>query len=286
MELPESLHRFRQTAAGRTWLDELPATIDRCARNWGLSIGDPYPGSYVSLVLRVTSKTGAPAVLKLQCPDRESEHEASALRIWDGNGTIRLLDEDPAGKALLLERCLPGRHLSTAGADSALEVLIGLLPRLWVPAGSPFGTLSDEVTHWLGNLPGEFAAAGEPFDRGLLDDITAILEDLSASQGEQVLLHQDLHGDNVLSARREPWLVIDPKPLLGEREFGLSPIIRSDELGHSREHMRYRLDRLTGELGLDRDRARLWAAGHAVAWGFEDGAVLPGHIETARWLLG
>ena len=130
-----------------------------------------------------------------------------------------------------------------------------------------------------------WANAGEPFEASLLSEVIAILGDLAASQGEQVLLHQDLHGDNVLSAQREPWLAIDPKPLIGEREFGLSPIIRSAEFGHSKENVIHRLNRLTSELGLDRDRARLWAAGQAVAWGFENGKVLPGHIETARWLL-
>ena len=164
-------------------------------------------------------------------------------------------------------------------------MLIGLLPRLWVPAQRPFNTLSDEVARWVNNLPASWDAAGEPFAEPLLNEVMAMLQELASTQGEQVLLHQDLHGDNVLSARREPWLAIDPKPLLGEREFALSPIIRSAELGHSREHVLYRLDRLTAELGLNRDRARQWAAGQAVAWGFEGGEVLPGHIETARWLL-
>ena len=72
-----------------------------------------------------------------------------------------------------------------------------------------------------------------------------------------MLLHQDLHGDNVLAAEREPWLAIDPKPLAGEREFGIAPIVRSRELGHSRREVLGRLDRLVTELGLDRERARL-----------------------------
>lgn len=89
----------------------------------------------------------------------------------------------------------------------------------------------------------------------------------------------------MLRAQREPWLAIDPKPLVGEREFGLSPIIRSYEFGHGRSAVLHRLDRLTRELGVDRERARLWAFGHAVAWGFEGGRVLPRHLDTARWLL-
>ena len=49
-----------------------------------------------------------------------------------------------------------------------------------------------------------------------------------------MLVNQDLHADNILSATREPWLVIDPKPLAGEREFGVAAIVRGGELGHSR----------------------------------------------------
>jgi streptomycin 6-kinase len=58
--------------------------------------------------------------------------------------------------------------------------------------------------------------------------------ELASTQGEQVLVHRDLHGENVLPATREPWLVIDPKPLAGEREFAVAPIVRSFELGHGK----------------------------------------------------
>jgi streptomycin 6-kinase len=48
--------------------------------------------------------------------------------------------------------------------------------------------------------------------------------------------------------------------------------------------VRWRLDRLTGELGLDRERARLWALAQTVAWSF-DSDYQPRHVETAQWLL-
>ena len=113
----------------------------------------------------------------------------------------------------------------------------------------------------------------------------ALLQELSASQGGQVLLHQDLHGDNVLAAGREPWLVIDPKPLAAEREFAAAPIVRSPELGHSRRDVLYRLDRLCAELGLDRERARGWTIVQTVAWS-GGGDYVPEHMEAVRWLLG
>ena len=70
-------------------------------------------------------------------------------------------------------------------------------------------------------------------------------------------------------AEREPWLVIDPKPLAGEREFSLALIIRGGELGHSQKDVIYRLDRLSAELGLDRGRVRGWAIAQTVAWSFD-----------------
>ena len=285
LDLPAGLDWLEASPEGRTWLRRLPEVIASCSERWGLTTGDPYPDSYVSLVLPATDATGEPVVLKIQLPHRESDTEADALRAWDGDGAVRLLAHDAEAAALLLERCEPGHHLSAAGPETGLAVMIGLLPRLWVPASGTFRPLQEEVASWVDALPATYEEAGGPFERSLLEDAVETLLDLAASQGEQVLIHQDLHGDNVLAATREPWLAIDPKPLTGEREFGLSPIIRSYEFGHSRKAVVNRLDRLSSELGVDRERARLWAFGHAVAWGFDGGKVLPRHVETARWLI-
>ena len=100
-----------------------------------------------------------------------------------------------------------------------------------------------------------------------------------------MLLHQDLHFENVLAAQREPWLVIDPKPLVGEREFAVAPIVRSFELGHSKRDVLHRFERLTSELGLDPDRARGWTIAQTAAWTW-DSEYHARHVETAQWLLG
>lgn len=246
---------------------------------------EPYPDSYVSLVLPATRHDGMAAVLKVQFPHRESEHEAQALAVWNGKGAVRLLDHDPVRKALLLECCQPGTHLSQAEAGRALEVLVDLLSRLWKPVGEPFRSLAEEAATWRKELPMTWEQAGQPFERRLIDAAVEVLADLATSQGEEMLLHQDLHADNVLAAQREPWLVIDPKPLRGEREFGVAPIVRSDELGHEKKLVIGRLDLLTSELGLDRERARLWSFAQTLAWSFEGTQVLTRHLETARWLL-
>jgi len=232
----------------------------------------------------VTTADGEQAVLKIQQPHRESEHEAAALEVWDGDGAIRLLDFEPEEHALLLERCVPGTALSEVGAAAALDVFVELLPRLWKPAGAPFGTLAAEAVWWSDSLAETWERFGRPFERRLLDAALEALIELPRTQGEQVLLHQDLHGDNVLAAQREPWLAIDPKPLVGEREFGVAPIVRSRELGHSRRDVLHRFDRLTAELDLDRERALEWTVAQTVAWSGGSDFVAT-HVETVEWLL-
>jgi streptomycin 6-kinase len=273
-----------KTEAGRAWLARLPRLVDECVENWSLALGTPFPYAFASLAAPAVLPDGSEAVLKVCFPHRESEHEGDALRKWDGNGAVRLFAHDQERWALLLERCRPGKSLREAGAEEALQVFTNLLPRLWDPAGPPFRPLAEEAAWWAESMPEEWERAGRPFERLLLDAALEALGALRSTQGEQVLLHQDLHADNVLRAEREPWLVIDPKPLVGEREFSLAPIVRSFELGHSESEVRRRLDRLSSELSLDRERARGWALAQTLAWSF-DSEYLAQHAETARWLL-
>jgi streptomycin 6-kinase len=261
------------------WLERLPELIERAREEWSLTLGDPYAQGAGGYTAPAELPDGTRVVLKLVYPHRESEHEADALELWDGDGAVRLLARDESGFAMLIERCEPATQLASIGQDAALDVLIGLLPRLWKPAGEPFHSLAHEAAWWAEYLPREWKG-----ERRLLDAALEALRELPSTQGELVLLHQDLHGDNVLAAQREPWLAIDPKPLVGEREFAVAPIVRSFELGRSRRDVLHRLDRLTSELGLDRERARLWSIAQTVAW-TADSDYTAQHVETARWLL-
>ena len=254
--------------------------VQAAAERWSLTLGEPFVQGAAGYATRAALADGTLVVLKLVDPHHESEHEADALELWDGDGAVRLIARDDPGHQLLLERCVPGTPLSTIDQDAALDVLSGLLRRLWKPAGPPFHTLADEAAWWAGYLPTRWRG-----ERRLLEAGLSALRELPSTQGVQVLLHQDLHGHNVLAAEREPWLVIDPKPLVGEREFAVAPIVRSLELGERRRDVLHRFDRLTAELGLDRERARGWTIAQTVAWTPEADADAAWHFQLARWML-
>ena len=210
--------------------------------------------------------------------------EADALAHWEGNGAIKLLAHDPKRHALLVERCEPGVTLAECETEDGIAVYLDLLRQLSVPAGAPFRTLREEAAEWQGYLQSRWETAGRPCPEAHINVALDLLEWLPDSQGEQVLLHQDLHPGNVLTASRAPFLAIDPKPLVGEREFALSPIINAFELGHSPEDKSAQLERLCDGLGLDRKRARGWAIVQALAWSFSTPFAAYRH-DTARWLI-
>jgi streptomycin 6-kinase len=154
-----------------------------------------------------------------------------------------------------------------------MRIAVRVLERIWrpPPAEHQFRPLAIEARRWEVQLCAEWEQLGRPFDADLLEEAVTACRDLGADQGALVVLHQDFHGGNVLRAEREPWLAIDPKPLVGEREFDAASLLRDrrDLLlrpGASRI-VRRRLDVLSSELGLDRERMRRWGIAHALAWG-------------------
>ena len=254
-----------------------------CA-HWSVTPGPPFDQGAGGLVVPVEGR-GLDAVVKVQFPHHEATFEADALRAWDGRGAIRLLDDAPALDALLLERCRPGTPVSQGG-DDALAVMAELVTELAIAVDGPFTTLADEAAMWIEHMPVDWERHGRPYAQSLLDESVAYLSELRDPQAPPVLLHQDLHGDNVLAAQRRPWLVVDPKPLVGELAFALAPIVRSAELGHSRAAVVHRLDFLSDALHVDRERARKWTIGQTMAWVFDEfDRPIDGHLDVVVWLL-
>src|SRR3954470_20785443 len=157
------------------WRARRPELVAACTERWSLPLDDPYRGPHLSFAAPATTAGGDVVVLKLQYPHREVVHEAEALRRWDGEGAIRLLDAAPEHRALLLERAEPGDALAKAG-PAALDVLVGVLPRLWVPAGAPFDRLRDEAARWCTHLLDPDRSVG--LDPGLVDHAVGVLREL------------------------------------------------------------------------------------------------------------
>jgi streptomycin 6-kinase len=246
------------TSERRTWLEQLPNTIQELQDRWSLTLEAPFDGDEVSCawVARATRKDGTRSVFKLGMPHMEGEHEIQGLRFWNGDPTVRLLEADDALNAMLLERCEPGTVLRQLPESEQDEVIAGLLRRLWRPPEEPhpFRPLSAMLIYWANETIADYARWP---DTGLVQEGLHLFEELSRPSPNDVLLATDLHAGNILSAEREPWLVIDPKPFIGDRAydatqhlFNCKERLRADPRGTT--------SRFAGLLGLDDERVRLW----------------------------
>ena len=227
---------------------------------WDLTLDGEAMHGFCSLVLPVRTAAGTPAVLKLTFDgDDESEHEGIALQRWGGHGVVRLLRADPHRRALLLER-LHTEDLSDLWDVEACEMVGGLYARLHVPALPQLRTLTSYVERWTDDL--QRIPRNAPIPRRLVEEATSLAHAfISDDASTGVMIHGDLHYANVLAADREPWLVIDPKPMSGDPCYEPAPMLwnRWDELqGDIRGGVRRRFHAVIDAAGLDEDRARDW----------------------------
>lgn len=260
IDLPEAV-RAMGTRGPRwqSWVDGLPRLIRDQLDEWELRADGPAFHGYCSIVLPVRTRERRPAVLKAAFPDDESEHEHLALRRWAGSGAVRLMRADPHRRMMLLER-LQQRNLNELWDIEACEIVAGLYEQLHVPALPQLRSLAECTARWTADLTGLPRSA--PVPRRLVEQAITLGQDLAGDPATTgTLIHGDLHYENVLAADREPWLVIDPKPMDGDPHYEVAPMLwnRWEELaGYVRDGVRRRLSALVDAAGLDADRARAW----------------------------
>src|SRR3954469_7570982 len=264
IRIPEALvEQCRGAPEQEAWLAALPATIALLAARWELELGQPFEGEGCgSWVAPATRADGSAAVLKLGLPHMEAEHEIDGLRFWAGEPTVHLLDADEEANALLLERCVPGTLLRTLPEPEQDSVLAGMLRRLWrePPAGHPFRPLAEMADYWASEAE---AAEARWHDAGLVREGLALWRELPRTAPDEVLLATDLHAGNILRAEREEWLVIDPKPFVGDRHYDVTQHVFNCERRH--DDPLALIARLAPLLDLDAERIRLWCFTRAAA---------------------
>lgn len=222
--LVESL-RLDDTPERRAWLTGLPQVVAQLVDRWSLRLGEPYqPGGSCSWVAPADGASGEALVLKVGWLHDEAISEADGLRTWAGRGAVLLHHDHVAGtsSALLLERCRPGAPLAQREPEPQQdEVIADLLRRLWTarPGSGRFRPLRVMCNSWARALEERLDGLPPVLDPGLTRAGLALFRELPSGATDKVLLWTDLHAGNVLSAEREPWLAIDPKPFFGDRTY-------------------------------------------------------------------
>jgi streptomycin 6-kinase len=268
---------------GVAWLERLPGLIDNCAQRWSLSVHPPFLLSY-NYVAPATRADGTPVVLKVGFPSGEPIDQIPALRHYDGHGMVQLLEWDVGQGAYVLERLTPGKTLVHMEDDEqATAIAAELMRQIWrgpggaAPPDHAFPTIADWADG-MQRMREHFGGGTGPFPRTLVEEAESLFAELLASQAAPVLLHGDLHHDNILSATRAPWLAIDPKGVIGEPAYEVGALLRNWQptlfaMPDPGRATARRVDQLSEALGIDRARIRGWGLAQAVLsawWSIED----------------
>lgn len=263
-ELPERLSRdLAKDSRGerKAWVSNLPSVVEDLRKRWSLDIARPFqPGGAAGWVAPAVHDGLGAVVLKVGWRHVEAANEADALILWEGSGAVRLYAAEHVNEttsALLLERCDPGDQLGRRLPEHEQdEVIAGLLRRMWkVPPPNVFRSLTEMCDDWADEYEQQAPPPGS--DPGLLRTGIELFRALPRSTSSEVLLCTDLHAGNALSSSREPWLVIDPKPHVGDPTYDALQhiyVCRARLAAAPDELIR----RVATLLDLDAERLRLW----------------------------
>jgi streptomycin 6-kinase len=260
---------------GEKWLRDFQSLIHECEQRWQLRILDPFELSY-NFVAPAIRKDGTQMVIKLAVPGEEFLTEVKALQLFKGNGMVQMLDVDKEKGILILERIRPGTNLASLENDEEATTFASqVMKKLWIPAPkySNLPTMVHREKQLIQILMKHPQGIG-PITGEWLQEAVETFHSLNELGNQPFLLHGDLHHYNILQDRHKSWIAIDPKGLIGDREYDVIQFLLNKlPSEHLTTVIERRIDILVQELNLDKKRILLWGFAHTVlatCWSIED----------------
>ena len=268
-------------ADGAKWLGNLPQILQEIEKNWSVKAQKPYKNLSYHYVAPCICADKREAVLKIGFPEDDSVvfREAEMLEIYRGKGAIKILDKDERLFALLLEKAAPGENLvgvCQKDDERAIEIAIGVMKNIWrkAPAQNTFPS----VENWMKGLE---IAIKTNIEFELFKKARDYFIELNFKTEQKILLHGDLHHENILSAEREPFLAIDPKGLIGDAGYEISVFLNNQARWLSNDaNRRKKLERNVRQFGeafqIEPRDLKKWAFTQAVLsawWTLEENGV-------------
>lgn len=269
-----SVHKQR----GEMWLQQLPAFLEERANELSLVLHPPFADLTYHYTCPVRLNDGSNAVLKCTVPNSEFERDVNALLCFNNKTSITVLKHNINQGWILIEQCTPGTNLQDTSDEQSIAIITNLIANRLSEPSSNHCYEFPTVGRWLDRLD-------KPIANTLLDkhvkNCQHIKQDLLADQFTPLLLHGDLHHGNVLSAQREPYLMIDPKGVVGEALYELTPMMYNpitDLVNMSsdtalRKRLQRRLDIILDNITIDNKRLWYWCyvqACLAMCWFIDD----------------
>jgi len=275
-----NIHRFFGDA-GRAWLIDFPRILDRCRERWGLTLGEPVPGLSVNYITSAVTGAGEEVMLKIGVIPHEVRAEIETLQLYGGRRMVRCLDADFELSAFLLERLQPGTMLAGVRDNAKATRIAGeMMKTLPVPCPAADGlpTFAGWLEKAFARLRRNYGPECEPLGRRLIEQAEAAFAAIQAEKRPPMLLHGDLHHENILFDEQRGWTAIDPKGVIGDAvletgRFQNNQLPATLPLPEKRRLIEERIEIFASELGESKERILLAALTDCVlglSWTLED----------------
>lgn len=264
---------------GQKWLESLPETLQKIAQKYQLSSLTPLDNMTFHYVA-TGYQNDAPVVLKIGLNPKVLAHEALCLRAFEKTMVPQVIAHDD--HMIIMQCAMPGHTLREYFPDNDIEatkILCSIIKQIHtapIPTKHHFLRL-DELFRTLDNkleIPDK-----------ILTTAKNLRDKLLSTTKNDVLLHGDLHHDNILR-NLDSWMVIDPKGFIGDPAFELAaylcnPISQLLKSSQPRTLIENRINLCHAELSIDVARIVDWLYAKSVlcwAWSLED------HGDVSYWL--
>lgn len=259
--------------SGKKWLAQLPQFLSICENEWEIKLKPCFADLSFHYVAPAVLKNKTAVVLKCAPPNKECPAEIAALNHFSGNRAVKLLQHNTDQGKILLEHIVPGYSLETLkNTEEAVQVSVIVMNALHQPIN--LHTSFSHISEWLAGfdvLYQAFQGKTGPFPKKLVDQAYALSKELLASIGKPVLLHGDLHYGNILFSNQRDWLAIDPKGVIGEREYEIPLPKLASTL--NKQQLKNNINWFIAATGFDKERIISWLFVKmmlAAWWSFED----------------
>lgn len=202
---------------------------------------------------------------------------AIALKAWDGNGSVNLVESDE--DALLLEKLdLPNLYSFSEinKEDRATEVFIDIIKKIHSITPDQYVNQFvglDKVFDFFDKTPSDIE------NREMFPRAQKVAKNLLETTSKQVLLHGDLHHENVMRRTTSEYVCIDPKGYIGDPSYEIATILKNPwaypEISESEIICLKRAKSFSKQLQLPLDRILSFAFVHmclSVLWSHIDGS--------------
>ncbi len=257
---------------GKEWLINLPELVKNSVLEFELTNLQPATNLSYNYILSAM-QNNKHVILKFSFDKESLKKEADALNAFRDCGAVKLLAQKE--DRLLLERIMPGTTLRSYFPEREIEALeiicevINKLHRAEIPQNHNFCYLKDML---------RVLDDKHKINDRLLEKGRFYRDELLASRAADILLHGDLHHDNILKNSND-WVFIDPKGVIGEPAYEICGFIRNPMPELLKEKyalniIQKRIEVFSDRMNIDLKRIQAWCfVGSLLSliWAIEDG---------------